>query len=181
MYTHVFLAAPVIASGPGRGDTEIEKCFDMSVVLSSVDDTLRAVGDIITSMETVGVLMAARTRASVAVGPGAGRSTARWLLDGHFFRTQGQAAAPDALHFALVRRLRVQPMAARMALPRDEWLATIAQDGRAARLASTPVTSPARQSSALPCWQVRGCPSAGREVTVLLPVPGPIISRLALR
>jgi len=56
----VFLAAPVIASGPARGDTEIEKYFDMSVVLIPVDEALRAVGATITSMETVGALMAAR-------------------------------------------------------------------------------------------------------------------------
>jgi hypothetical protein len=60
-YTHVFLAAPVIACGPARGDTEIEKYFDMSVVLIPVDEALRAVGDTITSMETVGALMAAHT------------------------------------------------------------------------------------------------------------------------
>jgi hypothetical protein len=53
--------APVIASGPARGYTEIEKYFDMSVVLIPVDEALRAVGDTITSMETVGALMAART------------------------------------------------------------------------------------------------------------------------
>lgn len=36
-YTHVFLASPVIAAGPARGDTEIEKYFDMSVVLMPVE------------------------------------------------------------------------------------------------------------------------------------------------
>jgi ADP-ribose pyrophosphatase len=60
-YTHVFLAAPVTASGPARGDTEIEKYFDMSVVLIPVEEALRAVGATITSMETVGALMAARS------------------------------------------------------------------------------------------------------------------------
>jgi hypothetical protein len=60
-YTHVFLASPVIAAGPARGDTEIEKYFDMSVVLIPVDEAVRAVGTAIIIMETVGALMAART------------------------------------------------------------------------------------------------------------------------
>ena len=59
-YTHVFLASPVAASGPARGDTEIEKYFDMSIVLMPVEQALRAVGTAITGMETVGALMAAR-------------------------------------------------------------------------------------------------------------------------
>ena len=60
-YTHVFLASPVIQSGPARGDTEIEKYFDMSVVLIPVEDALNGIGTTITSMETVGALMAARS------------------------------------------------------------------------------------------------------------------------
>ena len=32
-YTHIFLAIPVAVMGEARGDTEIEKYFDMSVVL----------------------------------------------------------------------------------------------------------------------------------------------------
>ena len=56
-----FLASPVIAAGPARGDAEIEKYFDMSVVLIPVEEALRAVGATITSMETVGALMAARS------------------------------------------------------------------------------------------------------------------------
>jgi ADP-ribose pyrophosphatase len=59
-YTHVFLAAPVIATGPARGDTEIEKYFDMSVVLMPVEQALNGIGTAVTSMETVGALMAAR-------------------------------------------------------------------------------------------------------------------------
>lgn len=59
-YTHVFLASPVIAAGPARGDTEIEKYFDMSVVLMPVEQALSGIGTTITSMETVGALMAAR-------------------------------------------------------------------------------------------------------------------------
>jgi ADP-ribose pyrophosphatase len=60
-YTHVFLATPVMAARVARGDTEIEKYFDMSVVLIPVADALRGVGTTITSMETVGALMAARS------------------------------------------------------------------------------------------------------------------------
>jgi ADP-ribose pyrophosphatase len=60
-YTHVFLASPVIAAGPARGDTEIEKYFDMSVVLMPAGQALSGIGTTITSMETVGALMAARS------------------------------------------------------------------------------------------------------------------------
>jgi ADP-ribose pyrophosphatase len=57
-YTHVFLASPVAAAGEATGDTEIEKYFDMSVVLVPVQDALRGIGTTITSMETIGALMA---------------------------------------------------------------------------------------------------------------------------
>jgi ADP-ribose pyrophosphatase len=60
-YTHVFLASPVEQSGPARLDAEIEKYFDISVVLLPVQEALDGIGTIITSMETVGALMAART------------------------------------------------------------------------------------------------------------------------
>jgi hypothetical protein len=60
-YTHVFLASPVIQSGPARGDNEIEKYFDMSTVLVPVREALSGIGTTITSMETVGALMAARS------------------------------------------------------------------------------------------------------------------------
>jgi ADP-ribose pyrophosphatase len=59
-YTYVFLASPVIATGSARGDTEIEKYFDMSVVLMPVEQALSGIGRTITGMETVGALMAAR-------------------------------------------------------------------------------------------------------------------------
>jgi ADP-ribose pyrophosphatase len=59
-YTHVFLASPVVQAGPARLDTEIEKYFDMSVVLLPVAEALNGIGTSITSMETVGALMAAR-------------------------------------------------------------------------------------------------------------------------
>jgi hypothetical protein len=60
-YTHVFLAHPVVVAGPARGDTEIEKYFDMSVVRIPVSGALEGLGTIITSMETTGALMAARS------------------------------------------------------------------------------------------------------------------------
>jgi ADP-ribose pyrophosphatase len=59
-YTHVFLATPVIATGMARGDTEIEKYFDMNVVVVPAADALHGIGTIISSMETIGALMAAR-------------------------------------------------------------------------------------------------------------------------
>ena len=48
-------------AGPACGDTEIEKYFDMSVVLIPAEDALRGIGTTITSMETIGALMAARS------------------------------------------------------------------------------------------------------------------------
>ena len=48
------------AAGAAHGDTEIEKYFDMSVVLIPAGQALRGIGTSITSMETVGALMAAR-------------------------------------------------------------------------------------------------------------------------
>jgi len=60
-YTHVFLAAPVVSAGAARGDTEIEKYFDMSVVLLPVTEALGQLGTLISSMETAGAMMAARS------------------------------------------------------------------------------------------------------------------------
>jgi len=68
-YTHVFLATPVTLTGAARGDTEIEKYFDMSVVLVPVAEALAGIGTLITSMETIGALLAART--ALAPTPGA--------------------------------------------------------------------------------------------------------------
>jgi ADP-ribose pyrophosphatase len=59
-YTHVYLATPVTQAGAARGDTEIEKYFDMSVVLLPAADMLSGIGTTITSMETIGALMAVR-------------------------------------------------------------------------------------------------------------------------
>jgi ADP-ribose pyrophosphatase len=62
-YTHVFVAEPVVASGPARGDTEIEKYFDMSIVIMPFSEALAAIGDSISGTETVTALMlAGRTR-----------------------------------------------------------------------------------------------------------------------
>jgi ADP-ribose pyrophosphatase len=61
-YTHVFVAEPVAASGPATGDTEIEKYFDMSVIVMPFSAALEAVGDSITGTETVTALMLAHHR-----------------------------------------------------------------------------------------------------------------------
>jgi ADP-ribose pyrophosphatase len=50
-YTHVYLATPVAATRPASGDTEIEKYFDMSVVVMPFEKALA----------TLGALMASRT------------------------------------------------------------------------------------------------------------------------
>jgi hypothetical protein len=50
----------VVQAGPARLDTEIEKYFDTSVVVLPVAEALNGIGTSITSMETVGALMAAR-------------------------------------------------------------------------------------------------------------------------
>lgn len=60
-YTHVFLVAPVAVGGPAEWDAEIEKYFDLSVTLIPVTEAIEGVGGQITSMETVGALMAAYT------------------------------------------------------------------------------------------------------------------------
>jgi ADP-ribose pyrophosphatase len=59
-YTHVFLGTPVAEVGAARGDSEIEKYFDMSVVVVPAAEALRSIGTTITSMETIGALMAVR-------------------------------------------------------------------------------------------------------------------------
>ncbi len=47
----------MVQAGPARLDTEIEKYFDMSVVLLPVAEALNGIGTSITSMETVGALL----------------------------------------------------------------------------------------------------------------------------
>jgi ADP-ribose pyrophosphatase len=59
-YTHMFVAEPVVASGPATGDTEIEKYFDMSVVVMPFSAALEAIGESISGTETVTALMLAR-------------------------------------------------------------------------------------------------------------------------
>jgi ADP-ribose pyrophosphatase len=58
-YTHVFAAEPVVPDGPARGDTEIEKYFDMSIVVMPFGAALKAIGDSISGTETVTALMLA--------------------------------------------------------------------------------------------------------------------------
>ncbi len=59
-YTHIFVAEPVEASGPAGGDTEIEKYFDMSVIVMSPTAALEAIGGQISGTETVTALMLAQ-------------------------------------------------------------------------------------------------------------------------
>jgi 8-oxo-dGTP pyrophosphatase MutT (NUDIX family) len=61
-YTHIFVAEPAVPDGPARGDTEIEKYFDMSVVVMSFSEALDAIGDTICGTETVTALMLAHRR-----------------------------------------------------------------------------------------------------------------------
>jgi ADP-ribose pyrophosphatase len=58
-YTHVFVAKPVVPDGPARGDTEIEKYFDMSIVVMPFSTALEAIGNSISGTETVTALMLA--------------------------------------------------------------------------------------------------------------------------
>lgn len=58
-YTHIFLAEPVASSGPASWDTEIEKYFDMSVVVMPVTAALDEIGGTISGTETVTALMLA--------------------------------------------------------------------------------------------------------------------------
>ena len=57
--THVYLARGVVPAGPARGDTEIEKYFDMSVHEISVPDAFNSIGAQIAGTETVTALMLA--------------------------------------------------------------------------------------------------------------------------
>jgi ADP-ribose pyrophosphatase len=59
-YTHMFVAEPVVVSGPATGDTEIEKYFDMSVVVIPLSKALATIGVDIYGTETVTALMLAR-------------------------------------------------------------------------------------------------------------------------
>jgi 8-oxo-dGTP pyrophosphatase MutT (NUDIX family) len=59
-YTHVYLATPVATTRPASGDAEIERYFDMSVVVMPFEKALAGLGTTITSMETLGALIASR-------------------------------------------------------------------------------------------------------------------------
>ena len=58
-YTHMFVAEGVTISGPATGDTEIEKYFDMSVVVIPLSKALATIGTDIYGTETVTALMLA--------------------------------------------------------------------------------------------------------------------------
>jgi ADP-ribose pyrophosphatase len=57
--THVYLARGVVPAGPAKGDTEIEKYFDMSVHEISIADAIGSIGTDIAGTETVTALMLA--------------------------------------------------------------------------------------------------------------------------
>jgi len=58
-YTHVYVARPVVIAGPASGDTEIEKYFDMSIVVLPFGKAVGEIGSAITGTETVTALMLA--------------------------------------------------------------------------------------------------------------------------
>jgi 8-oxo-dGTP pyrophosphatase MutT (NUDIX family) len=57
--THIYLARGVVPAGPAKGDTEIEKYFDMSVHEIALADAVSWIGTQITGTETVTALMLA--------------------------------------------------------------------------------------------------------------------------
>jgi ADP-ribose pyrophosphatase len=59
-YVHLFLAAPVVLSSQAKGDTEIEKYFDMSTVEISFYEACASIGKSIYGLETVAALLLAR-------------------------------------------------------------------------------------------------------------------------
>lgn len=59
-YTHVYAAEPVIAAGPATRDTEIERLFNMSVMIMPPGLIARSIGDSVAGAETLTALMLAR-------------------------------------------------------------------------------------------------------------------------
>jgi ADP-ribose pyrophosphatase len=59
-YTYFFLARPVMSAGAARGDSEIEKYFDMSVTEIPLGDVFDSIGSKIEGIETAGALLLAR-------------------------------------------------------------------------------------------------------------------------
>jgi len=55
-YTNIFRADPVVESGPAHLDTEIEKYFDMSVVVMPLAAAVKSIGDSIVGTETITAL-----------------------------------------------------------------------------------------------------------------------------
>ena len=56
----MFLAEYVLPDGPARGDTEIEKYFDMSITEMPLSSAIDAIGASICGTETITALMLAR-------------------------------------------------------------------------------------------------------------------------
>jgi ADP-ribose pyrophosphatase len=58
-YTNIFLAQPVVLSGPATGDAEIERYFDMSVEVRQREDVLAVIGTEVIGTETTTAFMLA--------------------------------------------------------------------------------------------------------------------------
>ena len=88
-YTRVFLASPGVPAGDATGDSEIEKCFEMSVVLVLADDALSGIGTAITS---VGDRRRAHDRPVSALAPSAAAGKRR-RHEGHSSSSSGRTTA----------------------------------------------------------------------------------------
>ncbi len=61
-YVNIFLATPVSATHHAEWDTEIEKYFDMGVVVMPFEKAIESIGVTIQGIETAGALMLAKAR-----------------------------------------------------------------------------------------------------------------------
>jgi ADP-ribose pyrophosphatase len=59
-FVNFFLASPVAMSGQAEGDLEIERYFEMSIVIREFDAAVRAIGTEIVGLETAGALLLAK-------------------------------------------------------------------------------------------------------------------------
>lgn len=60
--SHFYLATPVRATGAAQLDSEIEKYFDLSVVVMPLNKAISEIGRAIDGLETLGALLLARQR-----------------------------------------------------------------------------------------------------------------------
>jgi ADP-ribose pyrophosphatase len=58
--THVFLARPVVSTGPARKDTEIEKYFNLTVQITPPGLAVAEIGKSVAGTETISALLLAR-------------------------------------------------------------------------------------------------------------------------